>query len=295
MDGGPGKGQGPNEAALKAVHAELQHAGERLKEHFVKRDFAALRSYCSATLHSLELAFSRHGLVELDFEAKHKGMVLREENLALKEEVFGLKKKMWEDERDRCQATLKLVKKDFSGNTEMALKDDPKLKSLLEEVSQSLKKKASYIEGYFEKIDSDLRELKTKDFSSSMFLLVLEKIRIYKARSNEKFHKLICKLNGSKIKKGYQECLSEQESDEETPLKLLPVKKNVFDRQDLRESKFESVGDHLKRRLIEKRVVWSYRETISAKQGAAFQISEFHRKQKPELFRSQIDRQQPRV
>ena len=185
MDGGTGKTSGWSETAFKAVLGELQHAGERLKELSVKRELTALRGFCAHTLQSFEAVCSRYALVDVDFEAKHRGMVLREENLALKEEVFSLKKKMWEDERDRCQASLKICRRDFGANTDEETKDDHKLKSLLDEVMMSIKKKASYIEGYFEKIDSDLRELKAKEFSSSMFLLVLEKVRIYRARCSE--------------------------------------------------------------------------------------------------------------
>ena len=254
MEGGAAKTYGQGEAALKAVQAELQHATEKLKEHFVKRDMASLRNYCGNTLQGLESLFAKYGLVDIDFEAKNKGMLLREENLALKEEVFGLKKKMWEDERDRCQASMKVQRRDFGANTSEELVTDHKLRGLLEEISKSIKKKANYIEGYFEKIDSDLRELKTKDFSSSMFLLLLEKVRIYKGRSGEKFYRILNKLAGCKVKKQYKENLSEEDSDEETPPKLQPITKNVFDRQDFRESRFEGVGADLKRKLIEKRV-----------------------------------------
>lgn len=275
MDGGTGKTSGWSETAFKAVLGELQHASERLKELAVKRELNALRSFCGKTLQSFEAVCSRYALVDVDFEAKHRGMILREENLALKEEVFSLKKKMWEDERDRCQASLKIARRDFGANTEEQATDNDKLKSLLDDVMMSVKKKASYIEGYFEKIDSDLRELKAKDFSSSMFLLVLEKVRIYKTRCSEKFQRITNKLTGSKARRVARECLSEEDSDEETPPRLLQFKKNVFDRQEGRESKFESVGDHLKKRLMEKRVGLAHREKLPAEPRAALEVGQF--------------------
>lgn len=262
MEGGTAKGYGFVDNAIKTIQGELQNVQEKLRGLLGKHDMLPLRNVCVSTLQSLETTFARLGLVEIDIETRNRGMLLREENLMLKEEVFNLKKKMWEDERDRSHTNMGIHKREHGTMTDGDLDIPIKIKGVLEDLAATLDKKAAYITGYFDKIGQDLRDLKTKEFSSSMFLLLLEKVRIYKGRSEEKFETIKCKLTIGQPKKHYREERSTEFSDEDTPAKLIPCKRNVFDRHESREPRAEGLGDQLKRRLIEKRVSSNNLETV---------------------------------
>lgn len=262
MEGGIGRAFGTVDVAVKAIQKELRQAQEKLQEHIGKHELASLRNLCVSMLQTLETTFAKLGLVEIDIESRNRGMLLREENLMLKEEVFSLKKKMWEDERDRCQSNYGPQKREASTLTEEEFGMHTKVKSVLEEALTTINKKEAYITGYFDKIGQDLRDLKTKEFSSSMFLLLLEKVRIYKGRTEEKFESIKAKLSLGESKNRRREERSTEFSDEDTPAKLVPGKRNVFDRHESREPRGEGVGDQLKRRLIEKRVKQFELETL---------------------------------
>ena len=246
---------GVPESLHKSICNELTQASDRLRDHSLKANSAQYRSYVLHIVTALEHHLQKHGYMDYDPEWKHKGIFLREENLALKEENFELKKRVWEQERavnSSTQAasagpTKQKETRDKStaihvaphcGQTEtneMATAGMSVTNVIWERIVGKIHAKQKYIESYFDKIEQDVRELKQKVDNPNSVLVLLEKIRIYKSRTVQKLTSLRASMSTRDV---HTDCPHQSDSDSDSDAEsakqrpLVAVRRNVFDRSD---------------------------------------------------------------
>jgi len=278
FDGGGGKGSagGVPEGLIKAVQGELSSSLEKTKDQSVRKDLLQFKAAVLGAISSLEHHLQKYGQMDFDPEWKQKGMFLREENLTLKEENFYLKRKIWEEERNR-EIACRTGKKEKAVQTEFECQEI-KWKETFAEAAKLLEKKTILIEGYFDRIEAEIRELRANEQNTNHLSVLLEKIKVYRGRSGEKLRSLKDRLSVRSGVDSIHNILAEGDSHSATLSRSRSKKRNVFDQRREPDIPIEDLLEKsYKQQLIDKRKKYLRNRDLHSKSVSFIDTDNRHR------------------